>query len=171
MITSIKNKALMSLLITIVLSLTLFDLPTDMLNLKIPAFFFAMFIVSYIDYQRGYLDGKAFYTKPNPELTAKATPLWDHRLSLHEVIERHPFCLMELDHAPCVEHDYPLPMGVIHLVQNEKYYTTLTLTDDGWTYTGETNITKDQLNSGKYQPMMTRDAMRISQDKIWDLHF
>lgn len=171
MIASIKNKALFSLLIFAVLLVVLFEVPRDIYNLKLPAFVFLAIIASWIDYNRGYLDGKAYYTEDTPEFPLKAAEGWDHKQSLQELINEHPFCLMELDHAPCIEHDYPLPSGRIHLLQNCKHYTTLELVDDGWRYACDTDFPKDVVKLGKYQPMLTKEAIRISHDKIWDLYF
>lgn len=168
---SAKNSSFLTGLIVVVIAIMLFETISSPPSMKSTSIALLIVIGLFYEYNRGYNAGKAFYTEENPELTPKASPQWDHRLSLREVLEVHPFCLMELDHAPCLEHDYPLPAGVIHLVQRDKYYTTLTLTDDGWMYSADTSIGRDLLKTGKYQPMLTRDAMRISQDKIWDLHF
>lgn len=170
MIASIKNKALLSLLIFAALFIMLFNTPHDIFSMRMVAFVVLMMVASWVDYNRGYLDGKAYYTEVNPELPMKAGPHWDHILPLRQVVENHPFCYLELDHAPCVENEYPLPSGTIHLVQNTKGFTTLTLTDDGWEYAADTTIGKDVLKSGKYQAMLTEDAMRISQDKDWELY-
>lgn len=171
MVASIKNKALISLLIFTVLVFMLFDLPNDILNMKFLIFVFCMLVASWVDYNRGYLDGKAYYTENDGNIPLKQSKTWDHKLALQALLVNHPFCYLELDHAPCVEHDYPLPSGIIHLVQNDKHYTTLHLQEDGWVYAADTSLGRDVLRSGKYQPMLTCEAMRISQDKLWEIYF
>lgn len=170
MIANIKNKALLPLLVFAVMPILFFELPRDLYNMRLPAFFFLLVAVVWYEYNRGYHAGKAYYTEVNPQLPLKAAPDWDHILPLSEVVKTHPFCYMELDHAPCVENDYPLPSGTIHLVQNTKGFTTLTLTDEGWSYAADTTIGKDVLRSGKFKALLTEDAMRISQDKDWELY-
>ena len=166
-----KDTGLFSILIILVLMFVLFDFRNEGITLKTVAAFALILISSKLDYDRGYQAGKSYYTENNPDLPLKASESWDHKQSLQDVIKDHPFCLMELDHAPCVEHDYPLPSGRIHLLQNCKHYTTLSLIDDGWIYSSDTILSKYLLNSGKYKPMLTSDAIRISHDKFWDLYF
>ena len=168
---STKNHMFLTGLILITIAIMLFGLPDVQLTMKTSSIALLIVVGLLYEYNRGYSAGKAYYTENNPVLVAKESKDWDHKQSLQELLKEHPFCLMELEHAPCIEHDYPLPSGTIHLVQNCKNYTSLTLTDDGWIYSADTSIGKDVLQSGKYQPMLTHEAIRISHDKIWDLYF
>lgn len=168
--TSTKNNLFLTLVIVSVMTILLYD-HWNGFSMKSVSMTFLFFVALWYEYNRGYNTGKAYYTEPNPDHVIEQSKDWDHRLTLQEVLAEHPFCIMELDHAPCQEHDYPLPSGHIHLVQNSKHYTTLTLLDDGWTYSADTSFGKDVLNSAKYKPMLTHEAIKISQDKIWDIYF
>lgn len=166
-----KIGVVLSLVTIVALAAFLYNPQDGVVTGKTVAAFILLLVSSKFDYYRGYQAGKKYYTEHNPDLPLRASQGWDHHKDLETVIKEHPFCLMELEHAPCIEHDYPLPAGRIHLLQNCKQHTTLSLLDDGWVYSADTNFTKEELASGKYKPMLTSDAIRISHDKFWDFYF